>query len=62
MFDKIVLGFIEENNKLIDYLKTEGKNLSNEELLEFKKNIELKFQEQLKTILLLMDNKNQIVS
>lgn len=56
MIEKLALDFIEENKKLLKYLKEHGKNLSNEELLEIKNKREEEFNELLKTILYLENN------
>lgn len=57
MLEQLVMDYINQNNRYKDYLIKYKDTLTTEELEIFKKNMELEFKEQLKTILLLQDNK-----
>lgn len=54
------MDYINQNNRYKDYLIKYKDTLTIEELEIFKKNMELEFKEQLKTILLLQDNKEHL--
>lgn len=60
MLEQLVMDYINQNNRYKDYLIKYKDTLTIEELEIFKKNMELEFKEQLKTILLLQDNKEHL--
>ena len=60
MLEQLVMDYINQNNRYKDYLIKHKDTLTIEELEIFKKNMELEFKEQLKTILLLQDNKEHL--